>query len=302
MTVSITHLFRQGPTIKTLVQTAAHSVANYGSREAGTTAAVPGPRHSIVVKPRHPALIRDFIRHTGGNPAAYKGVLPPCMFPQWGMPMLARTLDGLKYDLTRILNGGFRLEIDSLLPADKPLHLRSWLEGIDDNGRRVIFRQALVTGTEERPDAVTALVTAVLPLKSDRNGQGKKERWVVPEGAVEIARWKLPPGTGLDFGMLTGDLNPVHWSRAYARLSGFKGTIMHGFNAAARMVETMNRVVWSGRIDRWRTIEARFVRPFPYPSSTGVYTDFKGGFFVGDAPGGPAFVTGAYTVKEGWDK
>jgi hypothetical protein len=299
MSVNATHLFRQGSTIKMLLGTAAHSIAHYGEKEAGKKVKTPGCIYKAMVPPRHPGLVRDFIVNMGGNPAAYKNTLPPCMFPQWGMSMLARTLDGLDYDMSRILNGGCTVETAEPIPADKPLLLRTWLDGFDDDGRRVILKQVLVTGTAEAPDALTARVTAILPLRKKSGGDGKKELLIVPPDAAEIDLWRIRRGSGLDFAKLTGDINPVHWSEAYARMMGFRGTIMHGFAIMARLAESLNRYLWSGRSNMWKVLDVRFARPLPYPSKPGVFVDYRGGAFVGDAPGGPAYLTGSYTTGQG---
>ena len=41
-------------------------------------------------------LIRDYIRHVGGDPAWYRGRVPPHFFPQWGFPLGARALEGAR--------------------------------------------------------------------------------------------------------------------------------------------------------------------------------------------------------------
>ena len=45
--------------------------------------------------------------------------------------------------------------------------------------------------------------------------------------ALEIARWKAPAGAGMDFALITGDFNPVHWVPAYARLPKRLHTMMN---------------------------------------------------------------------------
>ena len=233
MSTSMSHAFRQGPTVLSLLGTLARSVICRGSVEAGTASPVTGQEFTAVVPPRHPGLVSDYIRHVGGDPRQHRDVLPSYMFPQWGMPMLARTLKHLHYDMRSILNGGFTFEVRAPIPAGEPLYLRSKLEEVDDDGRRAIFKELLVTGTESSPEALVTRVVAILPLKPAGKGE-RREKPLVPQDACEIARLKLPHDAGLDFGMLSGDLNPVHWSTTYARMAGFKSTIMHGFSVAAR--------------------------------------------------------------------
>jgi hypothetical protein len=42
-----------------------------------------------------------------------------------------------------------------------------------------------------------------------------------------LATWRAPSGVGLRTGRLTGDFNPLHYSRRYARRRGFSGPFLH---------------------------------------------------------------------------
>ena len=294
MGVPTRHLFRQGPVIRALVKTAAVASAGAQGGKAGKNA--PGTVLEQTVPPRHPKLVSDYIRHVGGRASWYKGVLPPHLFPHWGFPLLANTLAGLPYNMGRVLNGGSRIEVLHPLPADRPLLLKAQLVELDDNGSRVIFKQKLVTGTDEKPESLISYVNAILPLK--RSNGPKKEKPRVPETAREIYSLKLGKKSGLEFALLTGDFNPVHWIPLYARTAGFRGTILHGFSSMARSIESLNRTLWLGRTQRLATFEARFVKPLVFPGRVKVFLDDEKGIFVGDAPGGPAYLTGSYTAQE----
>jgi hypothetical protein len=67
---------------------------------------LPGPELQEQVSPPSEQLIRDYLRHVGGDPRAYPGVIPPHLFPRWGMPLAARTTRGLPYRLLNAVNGG----------------------------------------------------------------------------------------------------------------------------------------------------------------------------------------------------
>jgi len=297
MGVSMSHLFRQGPVIGTLLRTAASAAVGTGTGGGGVPMSMPGSTLEQTIQPRNARLVSDYIRHVGGEGSWYKGVLPPHLFPQWGFPLLAETLRGLPYNMSRVLNGGCRIEMLHPLPMGEPLMLKAGLEDVDDNGNRLIFKQKLVTGTVEQPDSLLSYVNAILPLKG--SNRSKKEKPRVPAVAREIDRWKLDKRSGLDFALLTGDFNPVHWISAYARMFGFPGTILHGFATMARAIESLNRTLWLGRPQRIRTFESRFVKPLAYPGVVKVYVDDDRGIYVGEAPGGPAYLIGSYTPREG---
>lgn len=301
------HLMRQGPVIGALGK-AAWTAVRYQLGEAGWPVGpregggpIPGPTLEETLPPRDPGMVRDYIRHVGGDPGWYEGVLPPHLFSQWSFPILARTLDGLSYDVSRMLNAGCRMVIHRPLPAGEPLQLRAHLEEVDDDGRRAIMTQHLWCGTPSAPDALFCEVHPIIPLGKGGGGKKKKDKPRVPTSAREIDRWRLSPRVGGEYASLTGDVNPIHWSMAYARMSGFRSVILHGFSGMARTIESLDRGLWSGRPGMLAEAEFRLVRPVVLPARVGVFVDDLGGVWAGDAPGGPAYVTGTYETRNGTD-
>jgi len=307
------HIIHQRAVIASLGGTALSAIVSglKKGKKNGAAAqppATPGPEIRQTIPPRPESLVRDYIRHVGGDPSAYKGVVPPHMFPQWGFPLAAKTLRDIPYPMQRVLNGGCRLEVHGPLPAGEPLEVTARLEEIDDNGRRAVLHQKVVTGTKSAPEAIVGHLYAIVPLgggdkpKNGSNGAAKaapkpKKEWPrVPANASEIAYWKLPADAGLAFAMLTGDFNPVHWVRPYAKAFGFKNTILHGFATMARSIEGLNRSLLAGDTRQITTFDCKFTKPLVLPARVGLYV-LDGQVFVGDAPGGPAYMTGTYTLN-----
>ncbi len=302
MSVPLRHVVHQGPVLAAIGRAGLSALRQRLPIGRAPAAVVPGPTLTATLPPRDPALVRDYIRWTGGDPAAYKGRLPPHLFPQWGFPLQGRTLAGIPYPLTRVLNGGCKLTIHADLPADRPLDLEARLESIDDDGRRAVLRQRLVTRIDG-VDRLTAEFFAIVPLGGgDKGAKGakrkaKKPATLVPRIAREIGWWRLDDQAGLTFACLTGDFNPVHWVPAYARAAGFRHTILHGFATLARTLESMNRVLWAGDTRRVGSIDVRFTKPLVLPARVGCYVHGDE-VFVGDAPGAPAYLAGRFTAKE----
>lgn len=247
------------------------------------------------VPPRDRALVRDFVRYLGGYPGRYEPYLPPHLCPQWCVPPAASTLDGVPYSLIKILNGGCRLELNAPLPLDEPLHVAAQLVNIDDDGRRAILHQRVVTGTASAPDALITHITAVVPLSSGRRGQ-KKPPVVVPVDAKQVVQWRLGADAGLSFAMLTGDFNPVHWIRPYAKAFGFRSTILHGFATMAKAFEAIVGVELDGDWQRVSTFDVRFTRPLVLPASVGLFVRGRE-IYVGDESGAPAYLVGELTTR-----
>lgn len=298
MAVRYRHIRHQGPVLASLGQTALFALRQRLSGGAPSAPSTPGPEVRQTFPPRSPELVRDYLREVGGDPGAYRGVVPAHMFPQWGFALASRTLRGIPYPLTKVLNGGCRLEIHQPLPAGEPLEVRAHLESIDDDGRRAVLHQIVTTSTPSAPDAVVGHFYAIVPLGGGRDGAArKKERPRVPGDADELAYWRIGPDAGLAFAALTGDFNPVHWVRPYARAFGFKNTILHGFATMARAIEGLQRRRFAGAIDRLRVVDVKFTRPLVLPARVGLYA--RGSeLYVGDAPGGPAYLVGSYETKD----
>ena len=118
----------------------------------------------------------------------------------------------------------------------------------------------------------------------------------MPVDAREIAFFKLRPDAGLDFAKLTGDFNPVHWVPRWARAFGFRNVILHGFGTMARAIEALNRGLFAGDVNALAEIDVRFTRPLVLPARVGVYVR-DNQVWVGDAPGGPAYLEGSFKVR-----
>jgi acyl dehydratase len=250
---------------------------------------LPGPERREVLPPRSPDLVRHYVKLVGGDPATYRSTLPAHLFPQWGFPIAMQTLVGLDVPLARGLNAGCSLRMHAPLPQGEPLEVRSRLERIDDDGRRVILEVRVITGTASAPDALEGLMAVVVPLKK---GDGKKERPRVSESAREIAFRALGADMGLAYAKLTGDFNPVHWVPAYARASGFSNCILHGFATMAIAMEALDKTLFAG--NSAESIDVRFTRPLVLPAAVGVYVEGDS-LWVGDAPGGRAYLSGRFT-------
>ena len=308
MAVSSKHVLSQGPVLKTLAGVA-WAALRQGKDPGANAGSFQTPSEELIglVDPLPADLVRTYVRHVGGDPSAYKGVVPAHLFPQWAFPLASKTLRGIPYPMFKVLNGGCRLQIDEHLPAGKPLRARARLEGIDDNGRRAVLHQRVVTGTDDNPNALTAdLYAIVVHDKKTRKRNGitgpspKKEKVRVPDDAEELARWSLRADAGLDFAKLTGDFNPVHWVPPYAKAFGFRNTILHGFSTLARTVESLQRTLFAGSIRKLKSIDVQFTEPLVLPHKVGVYlgetTDEGRKVYVGDAPGGPAYLVGTFVA------
>jgi hypothetical protein len=296
MSVPIKYALYQGPVLRGMGEAIVGALKQRAGLTNGATAAVPGPIHSITVSPRPRDLIDAYVRHVGGDPSAYKGRVPAHLFPQWGFPLTGKMVEGLKYPMLAAMNGGCKLTLNAPLPSDEPLEVTGQLVSVDDDGKRAILDQKIVTGTRAIPEAVVAHLYVFIPLAKSKDGKGTKEKPRVPSDARELAFWKLRADAGLDFAKLTGDFNPVHWVPRWAKAFGFRNTILHGFGTMARAMEGLIRARFAGDVNAISEIDVRFTRPLVLPARVGLY--LKGNqAWVGDAPGGPAYLEAKFISK-----
>ncbi len=298
MPVSNVHILRQGAVIRGLLGVGWSALAGAPPAEAPP---LPGPELTAVVPPRNAGLVDDLIWWSGGDARAWRGQLPPYMFPQWGFPLLGRTLESIPYPLTGVLNQGCRLTVQAPLPAGVPLHLRARLVSIDEQPGKARIHQRLITGTADQPDCLVSDVFSVVPLPrtAEDGPKPRRARPTVDPALRPIRRRRLGPGAGLDFARLTGDFNPIHWIPLAARMAGFPATILHGFGTLALAVEAVVQAHWSGDVARFAGLDVRFTRPLVLagrpeaavflgaPDETG-----RRPLAVGQAPGGPANMLG----------
>lgn len=302
MSVPSKHILHQGPVIGAFLQSAL-GIAKQGlfpDTRPKSTPPVPGPIFEKTTRPLPDSLLNDYIAETGGEQSWYRGIVPAHLFPQWLFPLSQKTLADLPYPIEKVMNGGCRLEINGAIPRGEKLISTAQLENLDDNGSRAVITQKMTSGTEAHPELIHAYFYPIVPLggpKKDGAKKKKKAPRIVPENAREIARWDFTPESGMNFAKLTGDFNPIHWIDGYARAFGFRGVIIHGFATMAYAIEGLNRNLFGGDANRLAVFDAQFTKPLHYPANVGLYVDDKGGVFVGDSIGGPAYLMGTYETR-----
>lgn len=295
MAFVVRHALHQGPVVAALGRTA---LAAARQRPGTGENTAPGPVFTDTVGPRDPAMVADYIRWAGGDVGAWKGRVPPHFFPQWGFPLIGQTLTGLSYPIARAMNGGCRMTVHGDIPLGAPLTLSAQLERIDDDGRRAILTQRLETRVEGAL-VLTSWLHAFVPLagKKDAPTGPRKPARTVPLTAREVGRRRLSANAGFEFACLTGDFNPIHWVRPYARAFGFKSTILHGFGTLAIALEAVTRARFAGDTRGITGVDVRFTKPMRLPGQVGVYTESTA-LYVGSSPGAPTVLEGTFTGGE----
>ncbi len=296
MSVSLRHARHQGSNLVTLGRIALGSLGRRPTEQPS----LPGPVFAATVPPLPAALRADFSRWCGAAPDAWGDEVPPWLFPQWGFPLLAKTLTGIPWPIARVVNQGCRITRSGPLPVDQPLQVTAQLVGIEATERRARMHQRLTTGPADQPEALVADVYAVVPLAKPGSGE-RRDPPTVPDDHEQVGTLLAGARAGWEFALLTGDFNPLHWLGPYARAAGFGGVILHGFGTLARAAQIALDTWLDGDPSRLSSLDVRFVRPLRLPASTGVFlgpeADSTRSIAVGDAPGQTALVLGTVTAR-----
>jgi acyl dehydratase len=295
MPVSTRFVAHQLPVIAQLGRTALAALAQRVAPATGAPA-LPGALTERVIDPPPNDLVRAYIKAVGGELRTYRGKVPAHLFSQWGLPMAAAGLSGVPYPIMKIVNGGCRMEVREHLPAGEPLEVTAQLVDIDDDGRRAVLHQVITTGRVGEPPGVVAHLYPIVVYGKRKEGAPRKERPVVPtDGVTELDVFEFVPSDALDFAKLTGDFNPIHWIEAYAKMSGFESTILHGFASMSWAIEGVQRKLYGGE-PAVRVCDARFTSPLALPARVGLYVSEPGEdgareVWLGDGPGERAYMT-----------
>jgi hypothetical protein len=149
----------------------------------------------------------------------------------------------------------------------------------DEAGVRLTFEVTLSQGGVPRVTCESVYLA--------RRGTGRSGARPAPVSvpAAHQEPWWLTPDEGLRYAKLSGDYNPIHLSPWLSRLFGFKRPIMHGMDAAARVVAAIERQS-AGPVT---AIDVTFKRPVYLPAEVrlawGEDTDGTGRFVVESADG-----------------
>jgi len=260
MTVGLGLLRHHGPMLRTMARILLAS-ALPGRRRAVGAGAGAGAGDAATIRrtiaPPPIALVERYIAWAGAA-GRYRRELPPHMVSQWSTPLVGELLLQLPYRLTRVINQGVTLKVNGPLPRGVPLALSASLQNIEEADGRAKVTVLIVTGTAQQADLVETQLHLSFILPGPR--PVRTPRAPAPEQDWQTAgNWHASAGDGLQFALLTGDFNPIHWCGPLARRSVFGGKVLHGFGSLVRSYEALPE-------SSCREIGIRFLRPVPLPS------------------------------------
>ena len=157
-------------------------------------------------------------------------------------------------------------------------------------------------------DLVTVLATGGVDVwrerstylrKTRKGGRTPSSATTPPEPAASGAArklasgatWRVGPDVGRAYARASGDRNPIHTSRLFARLFGFPRPIAHGMWSLAHCLAALE-----GRLPDQCTVDATFRQPILLPGTVAFSSTMDGEvrrFALRDAASGRPHLTGA---------
>lgn len=259
------------------------------------------PEYSEELEPRSNSLIDEYIKFLKGNLSAYKDYVPFHFFPQWAFPIIGRSLSDLPFSFIQIMNAGYKIQINSHIGRNQNIFVRSKLIKIEQKKNYFYFTIRIISETKNSPEALVAHLTTLIRLPKQEKKENKQEStkktedYSIPFEAKEIASFQFSDKTGLDYAILTGDINPVHWLQFYAKFMGFKNVILHGFASSAFCIEAINNNLFSGNIFKIKEWEVKFTKPLILPAKPKLfYIKEENSIYLGDTKLSRAYLVGNF--------
>lgn len=219
--------------------------------------------------------------------------LPPSYPLVLALPLMLAILTHEKVPirLLGVVHLGQRIRQSRDLRADEPLVLVSRVEGHQetDRGQEIVVQTEAFSGDERVWEGASTIL--VSRREGRRRPRGRSSGFLrVPEGA-RMRSFEIPGDIGRRFGMLTGDLNPIHLWSFTSQAFGFRRPIVHGTWSLARSLAVLGA---KGPME----LEASFKLPLSMPGEAKV-EDWEGDagrhFLVSDAVTGRPHLSGLIT-------
>lgn len=260
MEPKISLLRQQGPMLKVLGQVISGALLSKVKK--------PGYAHPIgehltsTVDPISNEVVDAFVKWLGVD--RYKNTIPAHFFPQWSIPLAFELGKNHPYPLLKVINQGCSLKIHKDINRGQEL----FLDGVFVEAKKEQYKdrlhQRVVTKNDKGETLIEADIHSV--FLTGRGPKKDKKPFVLPSGAKKIGSWKASSVDGRNYGIISGDLNPIHWIGVAAKLSGFPNKILHGFATFSKTYETLV----DGGFNPTE-IDIKFLSPVVLPSEVNVY-------------------------------
>lgn len=156
-----------------------------------------------------------------------------------------------------------------------------------------LHTECSVAGQVAWSEVCTFLARRRKPRAAEQPQSAAKPATDEPTGAVRSTSWHADANIGRRYGLVSGDVNPIHLADVSAKLFGFDRAIAHGMWSLARTVAELDAGGASDAVE----IDASFKLPIQLPAWVNLHsweTPAGRAFALKDAQGEKPHVTGSF--------
>lgn len=184
----------------------------------------------------------------------------------WSFPLVFDLLAQTGLPVVKVVNQGISVEINGLLPIDEQYILEARIKNIVNTENKKKLVVSVSTSSISLKDIVVLNLEMSFPQRIainnsmiDKTSQESSQSEVNHPPSL-VSKFSFSKRDGLNYSLLTGDFNPIHWLMFYAQKSPFKTTIMQGFGIFSRISSILEKHY------NLKNISIKFLKPVHLPS------------------------------------
>src|SRR5688572_5031436 len=142
-----------------------------------------------------------------------------------------------------------RIAMRQPLSAEEPAEIRAWIEGHRDSerGQEFDLHTEYVVAGEPLWDETCTFLARKKPAPGAPKSNVSRSAENLPDGvAMKSSSFRAPAGLGRRYGIISGDVNPIHMSDLTARAFGFPRAIAHGMWSLGRLASDFEAAQFDG--------------------------------------------------------
>lgn len=186
----------------------------------------------------------------------YQTSIAPHFFPQWSFPALYQLLRNTNIPLHRLMNQGCTLEVFNPICTTSKISLECELGTIKKESHKTTITQHITCEDSKENTLIKAQIYSVFTYGKRQKNQQRNDIEKINFKDSHIFPMSFTNASARKYGYLSGDINPIHMSKAMARLMGFRNSLIHGFALLSHSFELIEE-----RFGLIRIIDIRFIKP-----------------------------------------
>lgn len=198
---------------------------------------------SIYIDIHRNALDRSCIDHFHkllGKQNKYQETIAPHMFPYWSYPPLLDLGLKLKFPLHKVMNQACKMEVFEKIPKNTKLKLHVEIISTTELESKIKIKQKISTYIHKTNKlAVEAYLDAVIIKQNKILNKSQPSKKMDISSFDEQRPLKFTAKDCRDYAFSTGDLNPIHLSKFFAKIFGLSNIIVHGFLQYSKIFEIL---------------------------------------------------------------